>query len=841
MVSAFACSMALYAGEAKISFELILNPVISHGIVIDSAQLILLDEDDAVIHRTGIAEDSIAVSFDNLDAGKYSLKIRLFQNDYILAENLCSGYLNGNETRNVSGDIVFACAYPILHLKWNQDGSQDVNAFYNYSIDPDSNFLKRYPLENLDSLSASFRETGVRYYRRYSVNWGLLDSNLIPIVPYSFGDYRNPVTTCHTASAFFDDYMEYQDSLSLLGFMNNANWLLENCDSNYYLHYEFSYKHSSRVLDKGWVTGMAQGLALNTLSMAYALTEDQKYLEGAKGIFETMHKNKGPYFCFGIDREDYYWLEEYPNPDFCHVLNGKVSGLWGLWSYYTITGDHFARILLEAGIKTLVDNFPLWNIQNQDYSYYCLHHLAYSHYHEAHKDQLRYFGNYFGVDELLNGADCFSNSYFEAYPASLHVDSWSSSSEITVISPLSWDVSTNADWLTLQKNDNGLTVNCQQNPSTLERSGNIAFVDSSLSQLQVLRVIQDPEHYVLLSNTDTLYVSDYPGHVLLNVQADTIWSAYGSAYWIQTERLNDTLLYIHFQENTEPRERTALLEIYLEDSTFFGDIKVVQHSADPVLSLQPDSILLPAEAGEFTVDIEANDSWEFAYEAFWITAVGMNDSSLIIKYLNNPDFIHPRMMYLTVYLRDSTLVKRLKIKQKSALLYLNVYPDSITVWADSGSIGIGIQSPLNWTTDISDAWLKAYQQNDSLLFLKYEMNGTGEDRSARIEITLNDTLSKTIRITQFSRTAGMTKNPGNTVMEIFPNPSNKRIFLRLANNEAGLLNTEIYNLVGKLVLDRKIPFQNGFAELDVSSVPPGLYLLKITIFETAILKKVIIE
>ncbi len=831
----------LKAGDAKVSLMLDLQPLISQEINIDSTILILFDADHHPVQSAKAQDEKIIYEFDSLEAGEYSLTVQLYYNDVIIAENSTGGHLDVLETKNVSAYLVFSCAYPILHMDWDTGNWNNVNNFYNYSINPDSNFLKRVQLENLDSLSSAFRASGVRYYRRYTVNWGLLDSNMVPIVPYSFGDFRNPVTTCHTVFAFYEDYIEYEDSLYLQGLINNADWLVENCDSNYYLHYEFQFSHNGTVLPKGWVTGMAQGLALAALSIAYDVTGESKYLDAAHGVFRTMYENMGPYYCFGIDKEDYYWLEEYPSEKFCHVLNGKVSGLWGFWCYYTITGDEFARILLEAGIKTIVDNYPIWNVPDQNNSYYCLHNGTNVHYHSAHLVQLRYFGDYFNVRELNQGADCFANEYFRALPLDIHFSKNEDTSEVLVFSPLNWTASTEADWLTIKKNENKLSVTCDENFTHNSRTANIIFSGSDTNQLQVMAIVQDSGKFCILDEYDTLHVSYSADELWIKVHFDTNWTVSANEEWIEFNKLNDTIIVIEYHENLYHKIRRADLRLEASDSSWKKYIHIVQDPGEPSLIITPESIHVSSDSGTMEVRVIANDTWNLIYDTAWLQATAITDSSIMVHWMNNPDYLQSRTGFITICLRDSLIVKQIKIDQKSVPLYLNVYADSLTVAGDTGSFSIRIEALVNWDFSTSDPWLVGYHPNDTVLFVRYEANSTYENRNATIMVILNDTLSKEIEIIQLASTVGMDVIPGTAEIEIYPNPAYSKIIIRMNTLETVSFGVEIFNLYGEKIGSKRILNHYGLVELDVSSYPSGIYFLRITNSDKTFIQSVIIE
>ncbi|MFC1552639.1 D-glucuronyl C5-epimerase family protein, partial [Candidatus Latescibacterota bacterium] len=282
-----------------------------------------------------------------------------------------------------------------------------VDDFLGYQIErSETGYLNTYDLQNAESLAESYRKSGMEFFVVTSP-YKTLDENNVPIVHYWFGEYRNPVTTCHTAFGYYRYYMETLHEGYKQSFLNNIKWLYENCDDNYYLRYQFNWEHVHGIdLLSGWISAMAQGEALAAMCMAYNLTGSQKYLKTAEGLFTTLYKNTDTTWCYMIDGKGYYWLEEYPNGDFCHVLNGFLFGLWGIWDYYVITGDEFALTLFEAGIKSILDNLSFWNIEEKDMSKYCSH-IIVEDYHVIHQTQFKAYADLLNIPEFNEAAELF--------------------------------------------------------------------------------------------------------------------------------------------------------------------------------------------------------------------------------------------------------------------------------------------------------------------------------------------------------------------------------------------------------------------------------------------------
>ncbi|MFC1551402.1 D-glucuronyl C5-epimerase family protein [Candidatus Latescibacterota bacterium] len=281
------------------------------------------------------------------------------------------------------------------------------------SIDRNSlGYLKIYDDKNLDiqSIKAAYINVNHPFFVETGVYWNL-DENQIPVVKYGFGDYYNPVTTTHTALGFYRDYKNYSLPKDSLGFVNNAEWLINNSNEDGYIPYEFDFSHDIHELPAyEWSSAMAQGGALAVMCQAYVFTNDEKYLAAAEKFFRTLYMNTGSLWCIVVDKDGYYWHEEYPNPDFCHVLNGMLYSIWGLWDYYVITDDPFALTLFLAGIRSIADNIDSYNIEGVNSSKYCMHKSdPLEPYHPLHIALLELYLEWFEIPEFREAIEILTS------------------------------------------------------------------------------------------------------------------------------------------------------------------------------------------------------------------------------------------------------------------------------------------------------------------------------------------------------------------------------------------------------------------------------------------------
>jgi len=140
-----------------------------------------------------------------------------------------------------------------------------------------------------------------------------------------------------------------------------------------------------------WYSGMAQGISLSAYVRFYQITKDQKYLEIADKIFKsfTNFKNNGhnPWIVY-VDKNGYYWVEEYPIWPPANTLNGFIFGIYGLYEYWLLKQDNESERVLKVALTTIKHYIAKFRNPGS-ISFYCLKHEVQSErYHKLHIEQL---------------------------------------------------------------------------------------------------------------------------------------------------------------------------------------------------------------------------------------------------------------------------------------------------------------------------------------------------------------------------------------------------------------------------------------------------------------------
>jgi len=150
---------------------------------------------------------------------------------------------------------------------------------------------------------------------------------------------------------------------------------------------------SALLLSPPWVSGMTQGELLMAVVRLFKITGRQEYMDAAHLLFNSfLHLRRNhDVWVARIDGDRYYWIEEYPHDRSPGMtLNGFMSGVFGIYDYYWLTGDNRAKTILDMCLATIKHYLPQYR-QEDEPSFYCLghRHVAEESGHFLHVRRLR--------------------------------------------------------------------------------------------------------------------------------------------------------------------------------------------------------------------------------------------------------------------------------------------------------------------------------------------------------------------------------------------------------------------------------------------------------------------
>jgi heparosan-N-sulfate-glucuronate 5-epimerase len=213
-------------------------------------------------------------------------------------------------------------------------------------------------------------------------------------IPYliegTIGRQRNPMTVCNKALSYHDNFIQ-GDSSKLDFFLNCANWLLENQNEEgdfSVLNYNYNWPVNNLVAP--WRSGLANGVALQVLIKAHAITRDEKYLQTGKKILNSFFVEVRDGGVTYKSENNGWWFEEYADDAgyVSRVLNGHMFALVGIHEYFNYTNDSSANDLFLKGLTGLKENLPNYDKGDGNSLYDALGRPTNIKYHNIHIDLL---------------------------------------------------------------------------------------------------------------------------------------------------------------------------------------------------------------------------------------------------------------------------------------------------------------------------------------------------------------------------------------------------------------------------------------------------------------------
>jgi hypothetical protein len=241
-----------------------------------------------------------------------------------------------------------------------------------------------------------------------------------------------------------------------------------------------------------------------------------------------------------------------------------------------------------------------------------------------------------------------------------------------------------------------------------------------------------------------------------------------------------------------------------------------------------------------TFSITSSTDWMISDLPSWLSAstiYGSGDSTITLTAQENT-LSEPRTDTITVSgigVSHQTII----VTQCSNAAVLNVSETSLSLEAEADSKAkFDITSNIDWTIWGMDSWLSAditSGNTDATITLTAQENTLSEPRTDTIAVSCNCVSDQTIIVTQSGNTISVS-NLKNSNIKIYPNPTNHALHIEgLQKHTKG----SIYNGNGRIINTSTISDNN--AEINVSELPAGLYILKLDVDDRVVVKKFVKE
>jgi hypothetical protein len=183
--------------------------------------------------------------------------------------------------------------------------------------------------------------------------------------------------------------------------VKHADWLIEHAETKNNCcvwRYDFVWAAPGYFCEKGWISGLAQGMCISALVRAFQISGDKRYLNVSRDALQiySIPLEKGGILRYS--KHGNAWYEEYATDKSPQVLNGMMFAIIGAHEFHLASGDQEAKKLADIGVKTLGSELKYFDLDLFffKWSRYDNKFLIMSReYHSIHILQLEYLAKYY--------------------------------------------------------------------------------------------------------------------------------------------------------------------------------------------------------------------------------------------------------------------------------------------------------------------------------------------------------------------------------------------------------------------------------------------------------------
>jgi heparosan-N-sulfate-glucuronate 5-epimerase len=199
------------------------------------------------------------------------------------------------------------------------------------------------------------------------------------------------------------------DAVAQDAFIRCVRWIQDNAveeREGRFLVWPFNRPLRMPPVRPPWISGMAQGEGLSVLAREFLRTRSDRTADIARRAANSFLYTVSSGGIITPTGNNRVFIEEYAVLPSTHILNGCLTGLFGLWEHLRVFPDSQLQTIFEAGIDGVENWLPHFDMGFWSrYSLGIRCNIAPLHYHNTHIEQLRYFGRTLGRPAFSDRAD----------------------------------------------------------------------------------------------------------------------------------------------------------------------------------------------------------------------------------------------------------------------------------------------------------------------------------------------------------------------------------------------------------------------------------------------------
>ena len=225
-----------------------------------------------------------------------------------------------------------------------------------------------------------------------------------------------------------------------------------------------------------------------------------------------------------------------------------------------------------------------------------------------------------GIEEENGGSAIIPEITYS--PKLLEFDSKGGEQEVVITANFEYDVTENADWLSINRVKNGVKVLADKSEQTSARTANVVISNDKYDIRKIIEVRQGAYAPKIKLSQQTVECEFEPDTYSVDVTSPYSWTAESNNDWLivestmgiaGTEKLTFSIL-----RHEEEKERKGTIVLKNTDYNLIAELYVIQKAFVPSITIEPKSLNFVAEGGEQEVVITSNFDYKVSTNADWI-------------------------------------------------------------------------------------------------------------------------------------------------------------------------------------------------------------------------------
>ena len=340
--------------------------------------------------------------------------------------------------------------------------------------------------------------------------------------------------------------------------------------------------------------------------------------------------------------------------------------------------------------------------------------------------------------------------YINVSQSSITLKGNASSASFDVTSNCSYEISNDADWLTIKQEGNTVALSATANESSQYRTATISLFHNGTNKTTTkVTVTQAPAS--INASTETLIFENTAGEVNINVTSESSWTASTSYSWInvtpESGEAGTSSIKISVSPNTSVDERTGyvVLSIGLEER-----IQIPVRQRGIYIKTDKSQCDFDASSGTQTIQVISNTSWQVSSLPSWVTVDKTNgNGSLEIKVSaeDNPNTTE-RTGEFVVSQPGLSAMATVKVRQNGKTFDVATTTLSFNDKQETQTVSIATDG--TWRAYTSADWIQIAPESatgNSTLSITVSENSSEGERSDSVNIIMGDA-SATVAVIQ---------------------------------------------------------------------------------------------